>query len=350
MRRGPKKLNLGRVKKIPATDFWRAVRDIVLSDPERFRKQTGLRVVDEKPPPSAKLSALLTTYEEKRRKPSDEELKKVRIYWNYFTKKVSPAKTVRNITADELSKWEDAAWSPFQGGGSPKTLHHRFEYVIRVLNYAIKKQLDAVECERVVKDIKSRRAELPDLRNPNPKPISVEDFHKLLEAADARWRTMLLTALNLCYYPIDVRTLPKSAVNLSTGVVIFDRAKTGQTTRVGILWKRTVKALKSLQKAEPHDSEYTFISQYRTLYSAHGFRNTFRQWRNESGLSHVEFQHIRDGAYTAAIEHGASEEHAKILAGHKIRGMSDAYIKRRPKMVTDACAAIEQHYFGKTSQ
>ncbi len=36
---------------------------------------------------------------------------------------------------------------------------------------------------------------------------------------------------------------------------------------------------------------------------------------------------------------------AKILAGHKISGMSDAYIKRNPKMVDDATKAIERHYF-----
>ncbi len=200
--------------------------------------------------------------------------------------------------------------------------------------------------ERVVKDIKSRKAELPDLRNPNPQPISVEDFHKLLDSANTRWRAMLLVALNLCYYPVDVRTLPKSAINFQTGVVILDRAKTGQTTRVGVLWRRTIEALLALQEAEPNDSDYVFISQYRSPYSAHGFRNVFREIRNEAGLARVEFQHIRDGAYTAAIERGATEEHAKILAGHEIQGMSDAYIKRRPRMVADACSAIRLQYFG----
>ncbi len=348
MLRGPKKLKLGNVKKLAAKDFWRAVRDIVLDDPERFRKETGLRVVDEQPPPSVKLDELLTAYEQKKQRPSEEELKKVSIYWDFFTNHVSPARTVRDISPDELSKWEDAAWERYRAGASPKTLHHRFEYVVRILNYAIVKQVDASECERVLKDIKSRKAELPDLRNPNPRPISVEDFHALFDAGDIRWRAMLLVALNLCYYPVDVRTLPKSAINFKTRVVTFDRAKTGQTTRVGVLWKRTVDALRLLQESEPHDNAYVFISQYRSPYTAHGFRNVFREIRNDAGLPHVEFQHIRDGAYTAAVEHGATEAHAKILAGHRIQGMSDAYIKRRPRMVEDACAAIEQHYFGGT--
>ena len=49
--------------------------------------------------------------------------------------------------------------------------------------------------------------------------------------------------------------------------------------------------------------------------------------------------------YSASIEGGASETIAKILAGHKISGMSDAYIKRNPKMVANAVKAIERHYF-----
>lgn len=346
MLRGPKKIQFGSVTTLPATDFWRAVRDLVLSDSERFRRETGLRVIDEQPPPSVKLSELIAAYEQKRKRPSDEELTKVRIYWDFFTKAVSPAKTVREVTVDELSKWEDAARQPYHDGASPSTLHHRYDYVFRIFNYAKTKQIDAEECERVLKDLRSRKAELPNKRNPNPQPIAVEDFHNLLGAADVRWRAMLLVSLNLCYYPVDVRTLPKSAIDLHTGVVIFDRAKTGQTTRVGLLWKRTIEALKAMQAAEPHDGEYVFNSQYNAPYSADGFRNTFRQWRNEAGLSHVEFQHIRDGAYTAAIERGASEELTKILAGHKIHGMSDAYVKRRPRMVADACSAIEQHYFG----
>lgn len=66
--------------------------------------------------------------------------------------------------------------------------------------------------------------------------------------------------------------------------------------------------------------------------------------------SSIESAYVRDGAYSAAIQGGASETIAKILAGHKISGMNDAYIKRNPMMVADAVKAIEKHYFrGKKS-
>ena len=64
----------------------------------------------------------------------------------------------------------------------------------------------------------------------------------------------------------------------------------------------------------------------------------------------VEFQHLRDGGYPAAIRAGASETVAEILAGYKIKGMSDAYVKRDPTMVKAATDAIEKHYFSKAEK
>lgn len=73
----------------------------------------------------------------------------------------------------------------------------------------------------------------------------------------------------------------------------------------------------------------------------------FATLRKKAGLPNVEFQHIRDGAYTASVENGADFAHAQILAGHKT-GMSDRYVKRNPMMVADVCEAIERHYFKVT--
>ena len=335
---------------MPASDFWRIVREAALSDPETFRRETGLTVVDKKREPSARLSSILEAYLGKRRTPSEDEQKKVKRYWDFFAAAIAPAKTVRDIDAAGLTRWEDEAYAKYNNDGSPKTLAHRFEYVQRLFNYAIKKQIDTDECKRVVAEIVSAKTDLPDLRNLNPNPISSDSFHALLNAADAKWSAILVTALNLCYYPIDIRTIPKAAINFDTNVVIFDRAKTGQTTRVGILWDRTKQALLDYMTSDPHDGASVFITQYGTPYTAQGLRTAFRFLRDKTVVDHgIELAQVRDGAYSAAIEGGASETIAKILAGHKISGMSDAYIKRNAKMVADACEAIERHYFGKRS-
>jgi hypothetical protein len=59
----------------------------------------------------------------------------------------------------------------------------------------------------------------------------------------------------------------------------------------------------------------------------------------------ITFRQIRNGAYTAACEGDGIEAHqAEILAGHHT-GMKDRYVKRRPRIVAGACAAIEREYF-----
>jgi len=154
-----------------------------------------------------------------------------------------------------------------------------------------------------------------------------------------------LTSLNFCFYGYDIRTLTKSAIDFENGWVIFDRNKAGATTRVGVLWDRTAEALQTYLDSSGHGGEHVFITQYRSPYTAQGLRNAFRFLRAKTTVPNVEHAHIRDGGYTAAIRGGASETLAKLLAGHKIKGMADSYIKRDPMMVADACDAIERHYF-----
>jgi hypothetical protein len=89
---------------IPAGDFWRLVREAALSDPETFRRETGLTVVDNKPKPSVKLRLILETYLNKRRSPSEDEQKKVKRYWTAFVAAIAPTKTVRNIDVAALTR------------------------------------------------------------------------------------------------------------------------------------------------------------------------------------------------------------------------------------------------------
>jgi hypothetical protein len=79
---------------------------------------------------------------------------------------------------------------------------------------------------------------------------------------------------------------------------------------------------------------------YQTIYKA------FKALRKSSGIGvDVQFAHIRDGAYTAAVEAGTDIDLCRLLAGHAM-GISDHYVQRRPKMVAGVCEAIERAYFG----
>ena len=79
-----------------------------------------------------------------------------------------------------------------------------------------------------------------------------------------------------------------------------------------------------------------------------GFARTIRDGIDGLDRS-VGFAHLRDGAYTSAVEAGADLTRAKLLAGHRV-GISDAYVKPDPLMVAGACLAIERHYFGGSAK
>lgn len=115
--------------------------------------------------------------------------------------------------------------------------------------------------------------------------------------------------------------------------------------RLAVLWPRTVDAIRQYQSEHPHHSEFLFASEIGQPYNGNHMGRNFRRRRTEAKLPvTVEFAHIRDGAETAAIEGGADLTAAKLLAGHRT-GISDHYVRRNPKMVADACEAIERHYF-----
>jgi site-specific recombinase XerD len=339
----------GRFQLLPQDATYAWARTELLKNPARFAERVGIPSIGylqdlPKPDPPAKLSDCIKEYERKRRKPSADEMRKVRQAWRLFESCVKPAKNLQDVTTTEFNRWIDRVFLEYEDGdGSPKTVHHRLKRVFTVLNYCKTSGIDQRNCDRLVLAI--RAVELPDLNHEDPNPISRDEFHGLLAAAKGTmWESMLMVMLNLCYYPIDIRTLTTNAVNLDTGVVIFQRAKKN-TTRVGILWERTRTVLRQWMGSNV-TTEYVYLSNYGTPFTAQGLRHSFRRLRDKSGLGpEVTMDRIRDGAYTAAIQGTESEKQAKIIAGHRFSGETDAYVKRHPHMVIDACRAIEKFYF-----
>jgi integrase len=324
------------------------------------------------PPPqkTITLADALKHYKAKLKKPSVAEQKQVKWAWQAFTKAMG-VRTLKDVTKEKVNAWASKLLERY----SPKMARNRLARVRVVLRYNEKHEHDLFNCQRLLRYIAA--LELPEQELPDPKPISVADFQKLLNAAQAwakeddhftYWPAMLLTALNCCYYAIDLIRLPVAAVDLAKGTICFDRGKTN-TARVAVLWPRTVEALKPIL-AGREKRKLVFETYRRGGWSRSGFVKAFNKLRQRAGfhffpidvgedeadrtkrkklvapkgLPSLEFNQIRDGAYTAAIEGGAEPMHAQILAGHRT-GIKDSYVKRNPKMVADACASIEKHYF-----
>ncbi len=136
--------------------------------------------------------------------------------------------------------------------------------------------------------------------------------------------------------------MEKPEIDLTNGTLLTNRNKTG-ITRIAVLWDRTCSAIRNTPR---HGRSHLFLNRAATPYHPDHIRRGFDRLRKAAGVDGaVKFSDIRDGAYTAAVQSGADITHAKLLGGHST-GISDYYVRRNPKMVADACAAIERAYFG----
>jgi integrase len=335
------------VRKLPALrsvyrDYFRRLifadprRAAIELDDERLSRLDELGARE----PSLPLEGIGETYVNKRPPLSASWQRKARLFWPEFRRIVN-VDTVRDITADDIGRYQNEI---LDRGNSPTYVGHRFGLVKSVLSYALKRGKDTEQLQRVLTLCKM--LETPKKNGTDPHPISREHFDALLAVSDAKWRAVFLLSLNAALYPSEVAAVLKPEIDLDNGTFVTDRNKTG-VTRIAVLWQRTVDAIRGYQAERPHDSPYLFVSQTGAQYNSNHVGRNFRRRRETAGLPEsVEFAHIRDGAYTAAIEAGADLTHAKLLAGHSV-GISDSYLRRNPTMVADCCMAIERQFFGE---
>ncbi len=324
-------------------------RSEILTNPRQFAERTGVPQIawidDIKPPPeSLSLAQVAQLYFNRKRRITEHWRRKQGRYWDEFCEVVK-AKTIREIEREDVIRYHDHVWNTAdQAGLSPTFIQHRLTAVRTILKNALKNGRDQKQIRRVL-DL-CQIFETPKKNGVDPRPISRDDFRRLLEVSSLKWRAVFTLALNCAFYPSEVAAVKRSHIDRDAKTLVKDRGKTG-VPRIAILWDRTLVAICEYEKAESHQSEYLFVSRSGLPYDGNHISRNFRRRRTEAGLDEtVTFGMIRDGAYTAAIRGGADVNQAKMLAGHSV-GISDCYLKRDPQMVTGACAAIEQAYFGE---
>lgn len=342
------RLSLDRQKwTIPEDLFWAEFRKRYAEDPKRCAELSGLpldRLHQFLPvAPSAPLEDLLTLYLDRPKATRADGRREARAYWNEFVESVQ-VKTVDHITINHVARYHDEVYREMQEGKSPSYVRNRFLTVKAILSHAGKRGRDSENVQRVLGYC--RMLELPKQNGNAAKDISREDFRKLLDKADLKWQAILLLSLNCAMYPVDVANVHKSAIDLDKGTLRDERTKTG-VPRIAVLWKRTIKAIRDYQASKPHKSEYLFVSSIGKQYHPRKLTKGFARLRTKAfgDNNTVAFNHIRDGAQTAAIESGADPLTVDMLLGHRT-GIRDDYLRRKPSMVAKACEGIERYYFG----
>lgn len=342
---------------IPEVLAWAWLREELYERPEYVAKQVGIPEIAyltelKKPEPSLTLREIGKLYHDKADVQSKQR-RQIQLFWDDFRKFMErhEVETLRQLTTAAVAEYGDFAKDRARKlreakvrGGSLKYLKHRYNGIRRAINFARQRGVNpddvrhAIDCCAVLTVPRHR-----SLRDPHP--IAREDFHRLLDhVTEPRMRALLLVMLNLCMYPHEARNLDWGEINLDKKTVVTDRSKT-TVIRIGTLWEQTIEALRAIRPANPASDLQVFTTREHTRWSVKTIGNQYRRLRSQAGVSKsVKLEHLRDGAYTAAIDAGASVDDAKLLAGHST-GISDFYVARKPRMVAKWIEGIRQAYF-----
>lgn len=336
--------------------LWPWLRKQLLSRPEYIALKVGIpeiaRLSDLPTPlPSPTLKEIGQLYQSK----SDcmrKQRRQAQLFWEDFEKWMAShnVTTLRQLTTALVAEYGDEAKAQANSkghgtGGSAKYLKNRFMMIRGLINFARKRGehpddvRHALDCCAVLQAPK--RCSTRD-----PHPMNREDYHALLNhVSERRMKALLLVMLNLCMYPSEALALDWGELDLVKRTVVTSRNKTS-VIRVGMLWPRTVQALKAIRPSRSTNDAPVFLSAQGRRWSVKTVNVQYRRLRKSAGLSDkIKCEDCRDSAYTAAIDSGSGLLEAMLLAGHRT-GIPDHYAKRKPSMVVKAIRGIDKIYFG----
>lgn len=347
---------LGEIKvpdiryKMPEELFWARVRKEILTNPYHVAKMTGIEEIGylkNLPSPSDPytLDEIANFYLERKAKPLSKKCKiDSSNWWNEF-KDIVSKQHIAEITQEDINRYNETIHQiKHDKDYSSAWVSHRLNSIKTIFNYAIKKANDKTDIRRVIDYCNV--FVYPDKAPYNPQPISKEDYHKLLNVADIRWRAILLISLNCGFYPKDIQDLKKSDIDFEKQELKMIRQKT-KIVRVAILWNKTIEALNEYLDHSKHKSEHLFISNFKGIYKSQSIRDYFINLRKKANVSKkVKFEHLRDAAQSIPANNGCSLDDIRLLMGHNVAGVANNYLARLPRSTRKVCEVLEQHYFG----
>lgn len=323
---------------IDSEPFWTEVRRLLLEEPDVVARRTGVewvrRGAELSPPkPSPNLTALGDLYFAKTGL-SPNELSRSKLFWKEFKKGVG-VDTTREITHDVVAEYERRIKNRDL---SPKSILHRYNKIRGVFHHAIKRGQSPDDCRKAL-DVLAM-LEVKGTKTLDPTPITPEQFWAIYDEAraadDGTFAALLLMALNSAMYGGEVANLKWAEIDLDAGELVTRRPKT-KISRVAMLWPQTVATLKAL----PQLGDAIFYTRVRS-FTVFSVGDRFERYRDAANVKkELTFGSIRDASYTVACR--ASLDQARMLAGHRA-GIADHYLRRKPDLVADACAAIAKAF------
>ena len=203
----------------------------------------------------------------------------------------------------------------------------------------------------------SKKVLLQHRSGKGPKMFEASDLRKLLEAAGAPLKAMILLGINCGFGPTDLARLPFAALDLDAGWADYPRPKTGVHRRCP-LWAETSSAIREAiaVRPEPKDganADLVFVTKHGHPWADASSNNavtpTFRELLKKSGVYRlgVGFYALR---HTFETIGGESLDQVAVdhIMGHTRGDMASVYRERisdeRLRAVTNY---VRQWLFGE---
>jgi integrase len=185
------------------------------------------------------------------------------------------------------------------------------------------------------------------------KLFTAEELHRILAAASAPLRAMVLLGINAGFGNSDCANLPLLALDLETAWVSFARPKTGVDRRCP-LWPETVEALKEALAKRPTpknkaDAGLVFITKYGLRWAKETTTNPISQETGKilralhingrKGLGFYTLRHVFETIGGEARDQVALDH----LMGHARDDMASVY---REKISDERLKAVAEHVRG----
>jgi integrase len=233
----------------------------------------------------------------------------------------------------------------------PVTLGNVIQRMRVVFKYAFDNRLvDRPVCYGQGFKRPSRKVVRIDRARKGPKLFSAEEIRRLLDAAGAQLRAMILLGINCGFGNADCGNLPQSAVNLETGWIDYPRPKTGIPRRCP-LWPETVQAIREALavRPTPKNTEHAglvFVTKYglpwakdapdQTLAKEFGKLLRRLEISGRKGLGFYTLRHV----FRTIADESKDQPAVDFIMGHESPHMSAVY---REKISDERLRAVVEH-------
>jgi len=336
--------------------FWAVVASEIHSNAQLVAQKTKIEQIGylhrlEPPPPSKSLEEIGRLYlDDKVDEITPKEWKNSETWWKEFCD-ITGAKFVADLDRQQFRRYMKII-KQRRGGRSPVWIRSRFSKIKTIIHHALDEMDLTADEQKILKIVSLLKP--PPKPTPDPDVITPQDLKMILKVADDWMTALILTALNCAYGATDCCRLERNMIDGRQGTIRFDRTKAvgrakGSVPRVAVLWKRTHKALKKIDRELRH----VFALAHGRPPHVETIRRYWDDLLQEAGIDRdLSFGVLRRSTQTAAASSknpAVPYQQYQVLSGHTFKGVEDNYIRRNPRLVELACEAVERYYFGRIS-